>query len=865
MNKKREKINIIYRFAGFFKKVFGFLKKRSIMTRATYIDLLNTSYLKKVILLICSILLVRNFIEQNIIIPVSKWVKLYIDNNVINETVITLFLLYGFYVFISNRLKHKFISINSIIVFVIVVFSYSFFRNDYQYNFYRLFNTDIYWTDCIIVSIYLITSHYYTVNDIKVVENNNNDDLGFLEDSSDFSSDLLSRSDFAKLIGKKISVTNNTQAFAILITAEWGYGKTVFLNQIIDNIENDSQNHIIMRFDPWRSNSSQRLLESFFEDLENILSKYDSKLSDRLKSYSDSLLNVNDSIVFNALKLFLNYFFYYNSSIEQKFNYINSAIKRLNLKIIVIVDDLDRLTGDELISIVRLIRNQANFNNVFFITAFDHNYIINILKDNKYITNKEKYLEKIFQLQICLPPIRKTIIRRVFRDYLDISLPITNVTPEKEALNAAINDLTFTELDENNRLIPTVPDEFMLELFLENIRDVKRFVNSFKLTYSLIGNEVDVRDLLLLELIKYKFPNIYTILAYKSVFNNSGSRYSIDNESLKTNILNKLSALNIDRSLKGLVDKSLKLLFPIANEYRHPRSIVFPQNFEIYFNFQLENFPSLKELTVSINNGIGSMIKFIDKSVNDDKVLGILEIINSTNSYTNVNDFETIFESLFYISNTENFYPRVVPLIADILKDQVSLVKVTYSNNEEKYRDFILKVLSDGKYSHVVRSSIVLQLLRDIIYNKSNVYFKKESLLELNYKIFLDYIEKYPSNEQTVNLLYQYNYEDVQSSTQIIKISPVASKTYRSYLNEYPKYYLSIFIRPYSTPNDDEMYVLDPFYYQIFDGDNDLIEFIENNSIKKCSIFLIDKFHEFKLYNKMPIAIKDFDRINPCK
>lgn len=46
----------------------------------------------------------------------------------------------------------------------------------------------------------------------------------------------------------------------------------------------------------------------------------------------------------------------------------------------VVIDDLDRLEGTELMAVLKLIRITANFKNLIFIVAYDKGFVANALK-----------------------------------------------------------------------------------------------------------------------------------------------------------------------------------------------------------------------------------------------------------------------------------------------------------------------------------------------------------------------------------------------------------------------------------------------------------------------------------------------------
>src|SRR5690606_30653251 len=81
---------------------------------------------------------------------------------------------------------------------------------------------------------------------------------------------------------------------------------------------------------------------------------------------------------------------------------INDMMNNLSRKVIMIIDDLDRLHNDEVIEVLRLISNTANFSNIVYIVAYDKEYVEHSIKKLNERTYKN-YLDKIFQIESPLP------------------------------------------------------------------------------------------------------------------------------------------------------------------------------------------------------------------------------------------------------------------------------------------------------------------------------------------------------------------------------------------------------------------------------------------------------------------------------
>ena len=153
----------------------------------------------------------------------------------------------------------------------------------------------------------------------------------------------------------------------------WGSGKSTLINLINDDLK--TKEFIKIKFEPFRTHDSKNLIDSFFELFETKLSKHHGKISNKLVRYTKKINNTYHSKNIND-------FIKNNSNLPRKYNSfnlqeeINSIISEIGKKIIVFVDDLDRLNSNEIMQLLKLIGNTANFKNTFFIIAMDKDYII---------------------------------------------------------------------------------------------------------------------------------------------------------------------------------------------------------------------------------------------------------------------------------------------------------------------------------------------------------------------------------------------------------------------------------------------------------------------------------------------------------
>lgn len=146
------------------------------------------------------------------------------------------------------------------------------------------------------------------------------------------------------------------------------------------------------------------------------------------------------------------------------------------------IDDVDRLNKDEVQMLFKTLRLIASFKHVIYVVSCDFEMVAKSIKENYangLVQDGRSFIDKIIQIPIRIPEISSELLLNYGLDYIIKSVNI---------------DL------KENELFKT-----LFIHFLKTPRDVKRFANSFKFTYSYLEDRLlPVEDLITIELIKAK-------------------------------------------------------------------------------------------------------------------------------------------------------------------------------------------------------------------------------------------------------------------------------------------------------------------------------------------------------------------------
>lgn len=564
--------------------------------------------------------------------------------------------------------------------------------------------------------------------------------------------DILNRIKFIENLSQMILKTESKSgSFPIGIVAPWGSGKTTFIRALKEELENDL---LIIELDVWICKSTDQIIESFFELLKKKLKPYSFTINNKIRDYSKSLMSSSGNAIIDSLSKT----FFSNKTVEQQYEQLKLEIEKIDKKVVVIIDDIDRLDKREIYEIIRLIRNTANFSNIFFIVAYDRNYILNAIEAiNTY--NPHTFLEKVFQVEFILPPIGDESLKLEIQNKI---IPILSNMDKLEFENFNKNDLQYSF----NRVDLTTS-------FISNIRDVIRFVNSFKINYQFIRGEICFEDFYNLQLIRLKHPEIY-IEFYKnqSLFIKLDTRenyhpkkftYALrmkdrdQNKNkdaeiiLKSHLQNQKSVYKINDNEIEIITQSFLKLFPPHNSYSHPRndanflSVIQPSMFDRYFVLGIEGKLSVVEFSKARNSKLDLFISQVlewgkNKNIEDDLIKYFLEI----NDFDNIEDFEKIIKAFFALGEILSFDLSYLQRM--FLKEENKVLALYYENDIEKFRKFFLGLFGNAKSPFLFPARLIRFL--DKSYYEPGLYVIKHK--ELN-DFSIQYLEIYCSKIEKID------------------------------------------------------------------------------------------------------------------
>ena len=690
----------------------------------------------------------------------------------------------------------------------------------------------------------------------------------------DLGEDYLQQEKFVNRLKSVITDYNSQDSLTIQLRGEWGSGKSSVLNMLKNSLEEDSEKGpLVMYFNPWNFSTKNELIKSFFKELsvifkENMGDEEFSKLNDYLNLIMSSVVSLTplfgaDSFFSIIANIFSNILIWISKrSVDEKNlvdvkNKLNSLLIKNNRKIVVMVDDIDRLTNIEIEQVFQLTKSIADFSNMIYILAYDEKYAITALENNGIHQPKE-YIKKINQLQLDIPKTNKLNLKEIFFERISEII-------KKNHLNFdyyIIEDIYYSYLTN----------------YFSTIRDINRYLNTLSFYLPLIKERVYINDFLRLTILQVFEYDIYLkIKNNPEMFVESYDfDYLISNHIPSIYYVHEKKAKEFYEELYKLADneeivkKILYGLFPKLlyleqndkfkfkfndSEYITDFRIASSRSFNYYFTFNnIDNIILDEEFDHIIHNLSSSTFKeTIDDLKRNNNLLSFLDhlhLYNSIFSNKKIQSYINIFlyygDSLYCDDKTLSYNLQVS------LKLSRFISILLYNLEESSYSNFSFNVLKNS-----LEKSDSLFLVMFIIY-----YFSAEKDREIT--IFEDY--HYDIEFEEVNILKQIAVKKIIEITKSGNWEKVKNLNYVIYTynlligDEYDDSF-SFIISEYSSEENLIKLIKSLLLIENIDENSDLNWEILNKYLDTSYIWIIFKEHKENnsvFYRKNSLLIDQF-------
>lgn len=511
------------------------------------------------------------------------------------------------------------------------------------------------------------------------------------------------------------AIENDADSYSVVFYGNWGSGKTVFLRYIETKLREKHQE--VIWFNPWKCQSIQQINIDFFNLLTGVLKQYDSSLAKPILKYSDLLDSVEAPKI---VEYIINLFSSQEDSMSELKDHIIESLSEIKVPIYILIDDLDRMDADEILAVIGLLRNTANFPYLKYVVGCDRDYLLEKLKEKNI---DQDYLQKIFMAEFYLPEIYA-----VAPYYEECRKDIEKMTQDDSVHN-------FFEVLYGNK--PSIINQV-----LGNVRQAKRFARELVLDWEFAkknstGRQLEIlfEDYFWIELLKYHNQSAYDRLQNtpSDFFDTRKSpRYKVPMYVLKKKFQ--------EDGLKDEIEtKILEIIFPYDNSRLiSSRSVVIVENYVKYFSFgKAVNHISQSEFVDLLNRNNPGVVEKKIKELTLKELLSLQQLMRMQDLSKFSLESKKGYIDIFYALSIRLNHSFMSPILEDglipLLKDQNGLVKSYLKNKLELSTEF---------HKIFVSSSICNSLLYQLKVNNFT-YFSKNYLEGILKKNFANYVENY--------------------------------------------------------------------------------------------------------------------------
>jgi energy-coupling factor transporter ATP-binding protein EcfA2 len=333
-----------------------------------------------------------------------------------------------------------------------------------------------------------------------------------LEGRSATGEDSYNRRPYVEAVLKVLFRTREQSESSVLaLVGAWGSGKSTVLNMLQVALEKQakhdgSQKWLVATFNPWVYSDLLSLQSGFFSELRAALPRENrwkdarrhvrnwGKVVTPLASAA-GLWGVDGGAVAGGL---VENFAAFSPTATQRS--AEKALRKHKQPILMILDDLDRLTADELMHVFKFVRLVGRLPYVYYLLGYDEETLVDLINTTDLVPRDSNqraldYLEKIVQVRLDLPALLDQQVQDDFYESVDELVAQHGILIDQGDLNR----------------IRRAFDE-VLAARLRTPRSLSRFFGQVDAFLPVVSADVDFVDFLLITWIRVNYPAVYSLV-----------------------------------------------------------------------------------------------------------------------------------------------------------------------------------------------------------------------------------------------------------------------------------------------------------------------------------------------------------------
>lgn len=317
--------------------------------------------------------------------------------------------------------------------------------------------------------------------------------------------DEFGRRPFAHRVADVLVQQPLGDCLVVSISGEWGAGKSTAMGYVKERLSVAPCK--VLEFNPWRFPGEDKLLFELFDKLVKAIDPDQKVLTlwQRFAAGAEHALDPVSNLAGLALPgaggAISSFGSFVRSKLQAAVEQVREQaiefLRKQEMRIVVLMDDLDRLEPDNLMALLRIIKLVADLPNTSFIMALDEDHVARTIgkRIGGGVGNGRLYLEKIVQVRLPLPVIPWSRMHKYALGLVHQVLVDTGLTlhPDERARFREVFDEIFA-------------------LRIKTPRAAKAWANAVRFSLGVLPEEVNTADVLLLECARLNMPKLYSCI-----------------------------------------------------------------------------------------------------------------------------------------------------------------------------------------------------------------------------------------------------------------------------------------------------------------------------------------------------------------
>lgn len=333
--------------------------------------------------------------------------------------------------------------------------------------------------------------------------------------------DQLATREQAEAFADTVLASDAHQGLIFGLEGPWGVGKTSFINLAQQKWETADNRVIVCRFEPLRFASERDLTDRLIQNLSAAIRRkvYAPEFGPAASRYS-RLLKGKADFSFLGFRLALEPS---KDTFDELLEDIDQVLKKIDRRVIVVVDDLDRLDPQTINNVLFATRRTFSLSQAAYVLCYDTEVLAGNSDDGE---KAREFLEKFVTVKLSLFVDSSRIRDFLMSDWQSVESRFISLPSSTMVKLGVVLTGVAEILDDRSLAAKYLP-------FLGNMRKVKRFVNALLLVR--IGEtdigmtDFDSRDLINLMLLHLNYPGVFRKIYAEETQERQGS-FSVSRE-----------------------------------------------------------------------------------------------------------------------------------------------------------------------------------------------------------------------------------------------------------------------------------------------------------------------------------------------